>query len=374
MDCELNGVCDPTTRQCKCSGVWTGPSCGSLRLIPPEAVVAAYPPPELRQTVSSWGGSVLSPGPESKSGSKWTMVVSELANGCGLNAWSTNSQLVLAEADAPDGPYQRVGLVSAPFATNPRIVEAPDGTFLVFHIGCSGTGGQPCTSCGGGVTKNCPGTAQHTSCSLNGTQIAYSSSRDGPWKQFNAEVLFGPAWVGDGQGGFDNPTILFFPNGSLLALGRDSIYDVGRADESASIGVITAPSWRGPYTCHHQIGQPGAVHVEDAFVWQDAGTGHFHFLAHKFLTSAQPRTRAGAHGFSVDGWSWTVSTEDAYPHAITTADGVAHPFSGHRDRPELIFNRTTGEPTHLITATGFLDPGNDHVFTFVQALDGGGSA
>ena len=44
----------------------------------------------------------------------------------------------------------------------------------------------------------------------------------------------------------DNPTVTFFPNGSLLMLSRGG----NPRDEASSDGIVTAPSWRGPYTMH----------------------------------------------------------------------------------------------------------------------------
>jgi hypothetical protein len=39
--------------------------------------------------------------------------------------------------------------------------------------------------------------------------------------------------------------------------------------ESSSDGVITAPSWKGPYTMHGEVGDPvSSPAVEDPFVYQ----------------------------------------------------------------------------------------------------------
>ena len=56
-DCSLNGLC--VEGVCVCDPGWAGLACGVLQLVPPAAIMPAYPPPELRNTTSSWGGSIL---------------------------------------------------------------------------------------------------------------------------------------------------------------------------------------------------------------------------------------------------------------------------------------------------------------------------
>lgn len=66
--------------------------------------------------------------------------------------------------------------------------------------------------------------------------------------------------------GFDNPTVTFFANGSLLALSRGG----NPKAEAGSDGVVTAPHWKGPYTFHGMVGTPSDPAVEDPFVYQGA--------------------------------------------------------------------------------------------------------
>ena len=34
LDCNLNGICSPSTGACACDAAWDGPSCGILALLP----------------------------------------------------------------------------------------------------------------------------------------------------------------------------------------------------------------------------------------------------------------------------------------------------------------------------------------------------
>lgn len=137
------------------------------------------------------------------------------------------------------------------FAHNPTAIRAPDGTYLIYHIGC-GTPNQghgPCTDCHGGVSgKTCHGPGEQVACNTTTTNILYSMSLEGPWKQFNAPFIKSPTMGTPYQ--IDNPTVTFFPNGSLLMLGRGG----DPTHESSSDGVITAPHWKGPYTMHTAVG------------------------------------------------------------------------------------------------------------------------
>lgn len=129
------------------------------------------------------------------------------------------------------------------FAHNPVATRSPDGTYLVYHIGCGtpNSGVPPCTHCSNGVTgSGCPSPGETVACSRNTTNILFSRSLDGPWQQLNAPIVRAGSGVPPSMGkyGVDNPTPLIFPNGSILMLGRDDANSVGR---------ITAPGWRGPY-------------------------------------------------------------------------------------------------------------------------------
>ena len=167
----------------------------------------------------------------------------------------------------------------------------------------------------------------------------------------------------------DNPTATFFPNGSLLMLGRGGI----PSRESGSDGIITAPSWRGPYTMHGPVGDEASPSVEDPFVWQDK-RGNFHALFHKF-TDEHPF--CGGHAYSRDGFTWVLHDTPAYSTIITTSDGVNHTFN-RRERPHLLLDPKTKDPTWLFTSltnwgvtnrdgdTGV--GGTDKAFTFAQAI------
>ena len=319
----------------------------------------AYPPPSWNGNTTSWGGSVV----KAASG-QYHMFLAEMLNGCGMNTWTTNSVIRHAVADTPAGPYTPKEVIMMPFAHNPTALQAPDGTYLIYHIGCgTPNGGTPCTDCKNGVTGKCHGPGEMVACTKNTTNILFSKSLDGPWQQLNAPIVYSATMGTPYQ--VDNPTVTFFKNGSLLMLGRGG----NLAHESSTDGYITAPSWKGPYTMHSVVGDSKSPAVEDPFVWQDK-RGMFHALFHKF-TDEHPG--CGGHAFSRDGKAWTLHSDSAYTTDITTTLGTAHKFF-RRERPHLLFDENLDgghTPTMLFTSlTQWGDsahPG-DSAFTFAQVI------
>lgn len=348
--------------QCNCDAAWTGESCSQLNLLAPEHVMAAYPPPDLIGNTTSWGGSVIH---DSDTGI-YHMFVAEMSQGCGLNSWTSNSQIAHATSASPEGPYTRRGLVAPPFAHNPTVMRAPDGTWVLYHIGCADGSPSQCTDCRGGVTGNCPSESETVSCTPGTTpgvtpktaHVLYADAPEGPWQGLNVELqdIGQPPHMG--KFGIDNPSPYVFPNGSVLMLGRC---------DYSTVGYIQADQWQGPYRLGSEVGNARSIGgVEDPFLYRDV-RGHFHALFHGGHQGGSYKA-AGAHAFSTDGITWSYSLSPAYITDISTADGQVHSYD-RRERPHLIFD-TNGFPTHLVTA---LTSGRgDNAFTFVQTVQNNG--
>eukprot|EP01048_Picozoa_sp_COSAG05_P006789 COSAG05_NODE_458_length_9621_cov_5.309914_1_plen_659_part_00 len=97
LDCSLNGVCGNAT--CYCDSGWSGVRCHLLDFAPSEHHTAY----DVDGNTSSWGGSAaLDP-----ADGKWHGFFSEFAGHCGVNSWLTNSMIVHAVSEQPQGPYIR---------------------------------------------------------------------------------------------------------------------------------------------------------------------------------------------------------------------------------------------------------------------------
>lgn len=341
--------------------MWKGDDCSELNLLVLDEVKAAYPPPELINSTTSWGASVLL---DSET-STYHMYVAEMANGCGMNTWSTNSQIAHATSSSPEGPFTRQSTVAEPFAHNPTAARAPDGTWVLFQIGCGGS--QPCTQCAGGVTTgSCPGVAETVSCDPGPTpaktprtaHMLYATAPEGPWEAIDPELQNIGQPPSMGKFGVDNPAPYFFPNGSLLLLARC---------DYTSVGLVRADDWRGPYALGTEIGDASAIQgVEDPHLYRDS-RGAFHALFHGGKQGGDWKA-SGAHAFSKDGIDWTYSLKPAFTTDITTASGVVS--FNRRERPHLLLGKD-GQPTHLVTTlTNWgLQGHGDNAFTHVHALN-----
>jgi hypothetical protein len=107
-----------------------------------------------------------------------------MAGGCDLGVWQSNSMIISAVSDAPDGPYdQQIKPVTPPWTHNAMISKHPNGSYLLFHIGPHSTWVPPSKvkHCGGNVTDRFyPFPAGITEPAPATTHI--SESLHGPWR------------------------------------------------------------------------------------------------------------------------------------------------------------------------------------------------
>ncbi|KAK7250332.1 hypothetical protein SO694_00007353 [Aureococcus anophagefferens] len=83
---------------CRCKDGWRGPDCGALDLV--DGGRPLWPPASRFGAASSWGASVVA-----HDGAHW-IFVSEMAAGCGLATWRSNSMVVAAERRRPARPLR----------------------------------------------------------------------------------------------------------------------------------------------------------------------------------------------------------------------------------------------------------------------------
>ena len=180
LGCQLNGRCQPDGT-CKCSSAWTAADCSVLNLTPAKHQNGYGSPTSHRLSSgnhSSWGGNaVWDPATQ-----KWAMVVDEFDNHCGLMTWKTNSQCILAESDAPDGPFVKTKvLVPANCVGSGPARDPVSGAWLLSHFGNGNN--SYCSECvPGGITPTDPPQGGCQAGSVAGPHPLTSSvSSRGPW-------------------------------------------------------------------------------------------------------------------------------------------------------------------------------------------------
>lgn len=331
--CSLNGVCDQQQRRCVCDPGWGGPACAALQLAPadPAQGILAWP-------TSSWGGLAVADPAQPR---LYHFFYSRLVGGCGLTCWVNASECVRAEGPAPTGPFTDAAVVLGVFCHNPTVRRAPDGTYVLFHIG------QPDPS---RARTTCSSSAE--TCASNQPPPLPTDGRElltylsaphpaGPWAPRGS-----PAFSGTGRGWLgwvSNPSVHFFGNGSALLAFRAKVMAGG---DSASqpvgeevIGLATAPHWSGPYTL--AVRHPIVASHEDPHVWADK-RGNLHLLSHG----------AENHWFTTPDalGNWTLASAPAFGFGFQWANGTAAQAL-RRERPQLCFSQD-GSMTPLAFTTG----------------------
>jgi hypothetical protein len=111
---------------CVCTKAWRGPTCAAFNLAPTTRENGFQ-----HKNSSSWGGSIMH---EQKTGT-YHMFSSFILGNCGLDMWSTNSEIVRATAAHPTGPYTMQEAVAPRFAHEPNLVFNPQSPDQVMLIG-----------------------------------------------------------------------------------------------------------------------------------------------------------------------------------------------------------------------------------------------
>merc|ERR1712137_651514 len=85
--------------------------------------------------------------------------------------------IVHSVSESPLGPFQRREVVVDAFAHNPTVSQAPDGTWVLYHIGCGTPNKYPkCEQCSDGRTGGCPRAHEQVACTLNTTHLMHAQS------------------------------------------------------------------------------------------------------------------------------------------------------------------------------------------------------
>lgn len=322
---------------CTCYAPWGGGTCGELRFKPIAAPAAenGFPGPS-PPNASTWGGNMA----RGRDG-LWHMFVSEIAKNCTLAAWQTNSRCVHAVANAPGGPFTRAGVAIAPWCHLPHITFLPGGgeggadLWALWHAGSGTAPAGEVVACNASGAPPLPvGEPAPAPAAGDPNVIHLAPSPYGPWTLSTAPLP--DCW---------SPSPLRLANGSWLALcGWTSLW--------------AAPALLGPWRHVLEVptgGTPGEF--EDPTLWQDP-RGNLHVFFHTYtmddavggckLPSCDPYSISG-HSFSRDGAAWFSSAVQPYGALVNVSDGSVLAVST-RERPKIVVDPATGEPTHLVTA------------------------
>lgn len=272
-DCEQLGSC--VAGACVCSRGWSGPSCGSLNLLPaaPLATSRLWPSAEAHDAgfASAWGFThTFEPSDNLHHG--WVTVACGASGVVGQGGG--NSFIAHVTAPSAIGPYALAA--TAPMFTpqtcfGPHVVRARDGTLaLVFRVNLL----INTTICAGDSAVPAPGIASHPSIPDSelvsgdpekGTSIyiATAKTASGPWEVVRTEI------VGDGTIHNSNPSLWQLlaplPTGETWALGYR--FNPKGGERNA---IAVAHDVRGPWRSVANV-SAGLSGAEDPFAFQVRG-------------------------------------------------------------------------------------------------------
>jgi hypothetical protein len=285
----------------------------------------------------------------------WHLFAAELINKCPLSTWKNNSRTVRGVGSAPGGPFTIVQQIAPPFSHNPKILRAPDGTYVLYSIGSSlwnatpedcgsellghDYNGSPVASASSCVFDGC---GPEPGCSNGGCGITVGSAQtpEGPW-------TFAPLVIEDESRSplldaqHTNPSAVIFADGSVLMA-----FNAGwNHNWLETIGLAKAPHWSGPYTLFsidpilfNSDGTPH--HCEDPFLY--ASKRGLHLLVHNQQDSGVARYAHSADG----GLTWVLhGAPGPYDGNVKWTDGTADSYEV--ERPQFVFDPDTSAPLFL---------------------------
>ncbi|WP_135547578.1 glycoside hydrolase family protein [Paenibacillus cymbidii] len=264
--------------------------------------------------------------------------------------WVTNSEIVRAVSDTPEGPFRFVEVVLPPrgpaywdgmMTHNPTIHRSGD-RYLLYYTGTTYEGGMPDASHPELWGEGKPLEAR----SNQRIGLAVSHSVAGPWERFDTPILLPRQGKWDGLM-TTNPAVCVLPDESVLLVYKST----GSQSDRLRLGVAKAAHCLGPY--ERAADEPifrfdeMGDHVEDPYIWFH--DGRFELIMKDMEGGICGEKHAGIHATSPDGLRWTVSAQPlAYSRTVAWGDGAVT-VQGSLERPQLLVR--DGRPVCFYAAT-----------------------
>lgn len=294
-----------------------------------------------------WGGSVVKGEDE-----KYYMFASRWPKNLTMSAWATNSEIVLAVSDTPQGPYKFKQVVlpargkqywDGMMTHNPNI-HYHNGKYILFYIGITYDFEQP---------KNIIPTRELYEKAWNNKRIgiAIADSPTGPWKRMDKPIIEPRKNMWDGAV-TSNPAAVIHEDGSVLLIYKSAPVPYPERNKNGTMrfGVAKADHYLGPYKRVTEdnkiIIKPIDTNVEDPYVWYD-GTKYL-MLAKCMNESITGEHGAGFIATSKNGIDWeTPKNPIAYSKEVELSDGSKQKMP-KLERPQVLLEN--GIPTYVFFA------------------------
>jgi len=264
--------------------------------------------------------------------------------------WMTNSEVIRAVADHPEGPYRFMEVVlpargpqywDGTATHNPTIRLSRDKYYL-FYTGI----GHPLPALHPGEPLTLDDPRVTVARSRKRVGIAWSHSLSGPWHRFEQPILDVKP---DSFYSFltSNPAPWIDPDGSVTMLFK------ARAHEGATygpmrIGLSTALRPEGPYQVDPDalFGPDKFAEIEDPFLWKQGG--RFRMIAKDMGGHICGQEGGGLYAESASGHDWIIGDPASAYRREIISNGGSRETVGSLERPFLLMEGP--RITHLCAA------------------------
>jgi hypothetical protein len=269
--------------------------------------------------------------------------------------WMTNSEVVRAVADKPEGPYvfQEVVLPARGVqywdgrsTHNPSITKHGD-TYLLYYMGST----HPLGDAPRGEKFELDDPRCIVARANKRIGLAVSKSLAGPWQRFDKPIL-------DTKPGTyysfltSNPAPSVSKDGSALLMFKARRYDEKGKHGAMVLGLARAKNFLGPYEVVSKEPLFSPDHfgeVEDPFLWQGPDGG-YELIAKDMTGKLTGEKHAGIYALSPDGENWKLAPNPkAYSRKVRW-DGGVEQIMGQLERPFLLIEK--GRPVFMFAASG----------------------
>lgn len=277
----------------------------------------------------------------------------------GFNGWMKHSEIAVAHAESPEGPYRHLRTIvsgtgdparwDAFSAHNAHVRRFGDRYYLYFIAT------NPRNTPELWFSRQPTRWLQHHAGQRVGVVVADSLDDlvAGRGRRSD-QPLVGPDYEHTFQMAV-NPSITQMPSGEYLLA-----YKAWNADQTYITVMATGPTPEGPFA-YRSTALDGALQAEDPYLWYDAARDSYFAIVKDFYEDASRdgalTSQFGALGLveSSDGFDWRPAQHPLVSlRELHTTDGASVPLE-RLERPQLLFD-DEGQPIVLRAAISVGDP------------------
>jgi len=296
-----------------------------------------------------WGSSVI----KGEDG-KYHMFADRWSKDLGFGAWVTNSEVVHAVSDTPEGPYQFSDIALPArgkeyfdgLAThNPRIIYY-EGLYYIYYFGTAYD--FPVPKSGIATEDNWFERAWMN----KRIGLAWSKSLYGPWERSSSPILEPRPGKWDATITTNPSPVVNSQTGRILLMYKSSPIN---SSPPLLLGVAEAVNPTGPYNrlsddpvFRFDTKDNKDNDVEDPFVWHNGK--YYELIMKDRFGHICGEEGGGIHATSGDGVNWILSDPvKAYSKTVKWNNGTST-YQANFERPFLLMEN--GRPAYLFMATG----------------------